>query len=432
MLWPEVDRPGPVPNRKISNWPLQNAYSQIHSGSLLRRCSACFGGPTRCWTPRSGPSCPKPLFHCYNGFQQLLKMPNLVKESGVAAEAASRLAASLREVPFLSQATIRREGSASDSGVDFILSVRSGSMNRRLVCEVKASGQPRIAREACRTLQEYVRSRNRDYPVFIAPYIAPTAAAVCDEYQVGYMDLAGNCRLAFDQVYIRREGFPNPSVQKRDLRSLYSPKAERVLRVILTAGKRNWRMQELADEAQVSLGQVANVKKILSDREWVESEEAGFRLRSLDAAVVPLITEWTNNYRIERNTGHEYYSLRPIPAIEAELVEASRKFGVKLGFSGFSGAARFAPAVRYQRVTAYVLGAVGTLGDRLDLKPVSTGANVTLAEPYDEGVLYGTREIEGAPVVSPVQLYLDLARTKGRGEEAAAAILEEVIKPTWR
>ena len=35
----------------------------------------------------------------------------------------------------------------------------------------------------------------------------------------------------------------------------------------------------------------------------------------------------------------------------------------------------------------------------------------------DEGVLYGTREIEGAPVVSPVQLYLDLSRTKGRGEE---------------
>lgn len=432
MLWPEVDRTGPVPNRKISNWPLQNAYSQIHSGSLLRRCSACFGGPTRCWTPRSGPSCPKPFFHCYNGFQQLLKMPDLVKESGVAAEAASRLAASLREVPFLSQATIRREGSTSDSGVDFILSVRSGSVTRRLVCEVKSSGQPRIARETCRSLQEYVRSRNRDYPVFIAPYIGATAAAICDQYQVGYLDLAGNCRLAFDQVYIRREGFPNPSVQKRDLRSLYSPKAERVLRVLLTAGKRSWRMQEVADAAQVSLGQVANVKKILSDREWIESEEAGFYLRSLDAAVVPLITEWAKNYRIERNTTREYYSLQPIPTLEAELAGVRRQIGVTLAFSGFSGAVRLAPAVRYQRVTAYVLGQIPALVDRLGLKPVTTGANVTLLEPYDEGVFYGTRDIEGAPVVSPVQLYLDLARTKGRGEEAASAILEEVIKPTWR
>jgi len=71
------------------------------------------------------------------------------------------------------------------------------------------------------------------------------------------------------------------------------------------------------------------------------------------------------------------------------------------------------------------------LVDRLRLKPVSSGANVTLIEPYDEGVLYGATEVERAPVVSPVQLYLDLAQTKGRGE-AASAILEEAIKPVWR
>ena len=82
----------------------------------------------------------------------------------------------------------------------------------------------------------------------------------------------------------------------------------------------------------------------------------------------------------------------------------------------------------YQRVTAYVLGDVPALVDRLRLKPVSSGANVTLIEPYDEGVLYGATEVERAPVVSPVQLYLDLAQTKGRGEEAASAILEEAIK----
>jgi hypothetical protein len=359
-------------------------------------------------------------------------MSNTVKGRTIAPEAADRLEAALREVPFLSQATIRRERSRGDSGVDLILTVRSPQVNRRLICEVKSSGQPRIAREACRSLHEYVRSDNRAYPIFIAPYIAPTAAAICDQYEVGYFDLAGNCRLAFDQVYIRRERFPNPSVKKRDLRSLYSPKAERVLRVLLTAGKQSWRMQDLADEAQVSLGQVANVKKLLSDREWIESEEAGFRLRSLDAAVVPMITEWAKTYRIERSTTGEYYSLQPIPVMESELVEAGRQVSAQVAFSGFSGAVRFAPAVRYQRVTAYVLGSVPALADRMGLKPVSSGANVSLLEPYDEGVLYGIREVEGAPVVSPVQLYLDLAQIKGRGEEAASAVLEEVITPKWR
>ncbi len=268
--------------------------------------------------------------------------------------------------------------------------------------------------------------------MFVAPYISPTAAAICDQYQVGYFDLAGNCRLAFDQVYIRREGFPNPSVQKRDLRSLYSPKAERILRVLLTAGKRSWRMQDVADEARVSLGQVANVKKLLAYREWIESEAGGFRLRTLDEAVLPMLTAWAGNYRSERSNARDYYSLKPIPQTEAALAEASRRIKTQLAFSGFSGAARFAPTVRYQRVTAYLLGDIPKVADRLGLKPVSSGANVTLLEPYDEGVLYGAREIERAPVVSPIQLYLDLMQTKGRGDEAASAILEEVIKPTWR
>jgi hypothetical protein len=359
-------------------------------------------------------------------------MPPLVKERGLEREAAGRIVAALQEIPFLATATIRSESVRSDSGIDFVVIVRSRTIDRRLVCEVKSSGQPRWARQACLVLQDYARSDTRAYPVFVAPYITPAAAAVCDRYQVGYFDLAGNCRIAFDQVYIRREGFPNPAIRKRDLRSLYSPKAERVLRVLLTAGKRTWRMQELADESKVSLGQVANVKKLLADREWIEKEVDGLRLRSLDEAVLPMLTEWAANYRIERSTAGEYYSLDPIPQTEAELVSASRQLKVQLAFSGFSGAVRFAPTVRYQRITAYVLGDVSALVDRLRLKRVSSGANVTVIEPYDEGVLYGATKVERAPVVSPVQLYLDLTQAKGRGEEAALAILEEVIKPVWR
>ena len=68
---------------------------------------------------------------------------------------------------------------------------------------------------------------------------------------------------------------------------------------------------------------------------------------------------------------------------------------------------------------------------RSELKEVGSGANVTLLTPYDEGVYYGVSTREGSRIVSPVQLYLDLIGFKGRGEEAANAILEEVIKPLW-
>jgi hypothetical protein len=369
-------------------------------------------------------------------------LPTL-KEESIEQDAAEQLTAALREIPFLSKAAIRRASTRGDSRIDFILAIRSAAgrsaagrsaairsaaKDRRLVCRAESSGQPRIAREACLELVDYARSDKRAYPVFIAPYVSPEAAAICDDYQAGYFDFAGNCRLAFDRVYIRREGFPNPSAQKRDLRSLYSPKAERVLRVLLAAGRRTWRMQELADEAEVSLGQAANVKKQLLNREWVETDAAGLRLRSFDDAVLPLLTEWAGNYRMERSAASEYYSLKPIPQIEAELANAK----VHLSFTGFSGAARFAPAVRYQRATAYLLGDRSALAKRLALKPVPSGGNVTLIGPYDAGVFYGTRKVEGAPVVSAVQLFLDLRQMKGRGEEAASAILEGTIRPQWR
>jgi hypothetical protein len=46
-------------------------------------------------------------------------------------------------------------------------------------------------------------------------------------------------------------------------------------------------------------------------------------------------------------------------------------------------------------------------------------------------VFFAAEEIDKITIVSPVQLYLDLNNYPGRGKEAADAILDEVIRPTW-
>ena len=50
---------------------------------------------------------------------------------------------------------------------------------------------------------------------------------------------------------------------------------------------------------------------------------------------------------------------------------------------------------------------------------------------YDAGIFFATTEFDGVRTVCPIQAYLDLVTFKGRGEEAAAAILKEVIEPQW-
>jgi hypothetical protein len=332
----------------------------------------------------------------------------------------------LQEVPFV-KVEVMRESKRLATGPDLLFQVRTRASKRTLMVDVKSVGQPRVVREATNQLARFKEQLPDAYGVVMAPYISPEAAAICRKEGLGFADLAGNCVLAFDQVFISKEGKENPFTRKRDLRSLFSPKAERVLRVLLTTPGRWWKGQSLAQEADVSLGQGFNVKKLLADREWVQAGDEGFRL----TAPAELLAEWEGNYDFRRSTVREFYTLRPIADVERLLAETCEKEKSAYALAGFSSAARYAPMVRYQRAMAYVAGNLDLVADRLELKPVTSGANVNLIIPYDEGVLYGAATKGGAFVTSPVQTYLDLRQIKGRGEEAADFLKQQIIETTW-
>jgi hypothetical protein len=254
--------------------------------------------------------------------------------------------------------------------------------------------------------------------------ISPRGAEICRENGIGYVDLAGNSYLSFDSFFIEKEGKPNPCTRETHLRSLFSPKSERILRVLLNAGSKPWKVADMAEEAGVSLGLVSNVKKLLEDQEWLGD---GLTLTAPDA----LLEAWTQNYTFTRNEVFSLYSLNEIPEIEARLDAHCRANGLPFGFTGFSGAARYAPAVRYRQVMAFVDADPEALSAELDLKPVDSGANVLILAPYDAGVLYSATDVDGTRVVSPIQVYLDLVNYRGRGEEAAEAVYAQVIRKRW-
>lgn len=341
-------------------------------------------------------------------------------------EAENALKQCLDKVPFVQVGDIQKEPEG-DAQIDLTLKLTASGMKQVLGVEVKRNGQPKTAREAINSLLRWLSLNAGAYGIFMAPYISSQTAEICRREGVGYCDFAGNCRLTFGGVYIEQSGNPNPLSEKRDLRSLYSPKAARILRVILNNPRKNWKMQDLAREAEVSLGQAANVKKLLDSRELIEKTEEGFTLRE----PFSLLSEWSRNYVYRKNRTRDFYSLKSIAEIEAKIAEVCERNKITYALTGFSGAARFTSAVRYQRVMAFVDAEEDQLLKLFEFKEVSSGANVTLLMPYDAGVYYGVTAKQGSRVVSPVQLYLDLIGFKGRGEEAANALLEEVIKPLW-
>ncbi len=351
-----------------------------------------------------------------------------MKIDNVEQKSRQALLACFQEITFLEPP--QEVTSLEDNGVDFVFRIvnRKEKTPYLLAAEVKDSGQPRFIQQGVNQLKLYQHENEEiTYSVLLAPYISERSARICKDNGVGYVDLAGNCYLSFSSVLINKKGNPNPYSQDRELKSIFYPKSERILRVLLNAGPREWLTEELAEEAEVSLGQVSNVRKYLDNQGWLDKETNRLRL----GKPLELLNVWARNYSFRKNELLEYYSLGSPAETEQRLTETGRALGLTLSFTGFSGGSRYASMVRYQRVMAYLEDGFERLESAADLKPVSSGANVLLLKPYDRGVFYQSRPIDELPVVSPIQAYLDLASYRGRGKEAAQALLDQEIRKLW-
>jgi hypothetical protein len=300
-----------------------------------------------------------------------------------------------------------------------------------IVLEVKSAGQPQYARMAAYQLQSIRSNRGNVYGVFGAPFVSEESRRICQEAGIGYLDLAGNCLLRFDNVYISVEGKPNPYPSTRPLKSIFATKSTRALRVLLCNPKRDWFVKDLAKEANISLGQASNLKKRLLEFEFIKEidNEKAVKFRVSNPEV--LLNRWAEYYSYRANRTRNYYSLDDVKAIEKKLSDYCETKKIRYAYTLTSGASLVAPFLRYKRVFIYLSNSIEKVALALGWKEVPSGPNITILEPYDEGVFYGLQEINGMKVVSDAQLYLDLKGYKERGEEAAQFLLENRLRKQW-
>jgi hypothetical protein len=316
---------------------------------------------------------------------------------------------------------------------DLIVELETKNKKRyQLIVEVKSTGQPRLARMAINQLQAMIENRPNAYGIIAAPYISEESKQICKESNMGYIDMAGNCFLRFDEIYINIEGKTNPYPYTWSLKTLFSPISSRALRVLFSDVKKYWSTTDLSNEAKMSLGLVTKVKQFLLENELAqeirEVKSRKFRLTDPEQ----LLNKWSIEYNYQQNILYEYYSMDDIKVFERKMPEILIDANIEFAFSLTSGASLVAPNLRYRRVFVYIdKDKINEAANLLKLKHVSSGANIILMAPYDSGVFYGLQDIAGAKVVSDIQLYLDLRNYKERGEEAAQFILQERIRNRW-
>jgi hypothetical protein len=340
----------------------------------------------------------------------------------------------LGRVPFLKVKSFKREAGALGSRSDWLVEVQASDRPWVLVVEGKQHGQPREIRNGLLQLQHFLNQvpGKPRYGIIVAPFISAESARLCIEAKAGYADLAGNARLSFDQVFIERHVAGNPFRVKRHLRSLFTAKASRVLRVLLTRPVRAWKVTQLQKAAGVSLGQVSNVRKLLLDREWAVVSDEGLCLSKPEE----LARAWQSSYEPRPRNRETTYTLLHGEALDnairSALAEAGK--GEHAVLASYSAARWFAPYARQatQFLFADKQGAE-IVKRHLQLQPVSRGENVVLLEPREDDVFSG--RVEAAPGIwcsGLVQTWLDLSVAGERGSEAAEHLLREKLLPAWQ
>ncbi len=297
-----------------------------------------------------------------------------------------------------------------------------------LIFEIKTIGLPKYVRMAANQLQEIIGGRDKIYGIFGSPYISEESEKICELNNIGYIDLAGNCLLSFNGVYINIKGNPNPYPENRSIKSIFSKKSSRIVRILLDNPGRKWYVKDLSREAEVSIGLVSKVKKRLEEYNYIEkSDIQKFYLSNPES----LLDRWVKNYSYKKNNSVDYYSLDDIDTIENNLANFCDSNDIRYALTLTSGASRIAPFLRYNKVFAYAEDSIESIANNLRWKKVSTGANISILSPYDSGIFYGLQDFNGLKVVSNIQLYLDLKDYKQRGEEAAEFLKEKRLETKW-
>ena len=306
---------------------------------------------------------------------------------------------------------------------DLVSRFQLAGQEHTIVVEVSSLGQPRQIRASVTRLNEIRRELPGAHPVAAAAYIGPQSARILKNNGLGYVDLSGNCYLAFGNVLIEKEGKRNVRPSTRPLRSLFAPRATRVVRVLLIEPARTWRLEELGKAAGVSLGHSYNVVKRLEELAWAERDgEQRIHL----SKPADLLEAWCESYTYRANGITSY--LAPERVTRKFMGEIARAAGRHYAFTLNAGAALLVPSLRLPTVHCYLEGDPAPVAQALGLRP-ATEADGTLhiLQPYDPGVLHGAYEKGGLKVVCLPQLYADLIHYERRGPEQAEHVRREAM-----
>jgi hypothetical protein len=203
------------------------------------------------------------------------------------------------------------------------------------------------------------------------------------------------------------------------------------VQALLLEPDRAWQVQDLAEEAHISVGMAHRVLARLEVEGLAAAEGGGpKRVRHVvdRTALLDLWTEENRDRSVERVRA---YRLAREPR---ELVDAVsgglEAAGIEHAVTGAAAAARLAPFVTAVPVAEIWLSAIASLEDvaaATDSEVADTGHNLVFAQTRGDEPLAFRRTVDRISMVNLFRLFYDLRRDPRRGREQADALRRDVI-----
>lgn len=346
-----------------------------------------------------------------------------MQESAVALEreAVRRVPAILADL--LHEPVGRFDAAAGvDDGVDFRVGDEGG---HTWVFQVKSSSGPAVVARAAEQLPHMTVADA--IPVLVVPYMSSAGAKAAADRNLNWLDLSGNAHIRAENLYLSRTGRPDAYKSRGRPASPFAPKSARVTRTLLIAPQRWWRQKDLAESTHLDDGRVSRIVRRLDADRLLERD--GTLLRPRDPAL--LLDAWADDYRFDRHDMVLGHASGGSIELARDLSTRLTDLAIDHALTGLPAAWLLDGYAGFRLTTIYVQGDPRDAADQLELRREARGANVQLIGPEDEGLFAGRQTLDELPVVSPVQIYLDLLHLPERAREAAEHLRAEgLLWPT--
>ena len=221
--------------------------------------------------------------------------------------------------------------------------------------------------------------------------------------------------------------------KKTKMKNIFADKATLIARRMLHNPDKKWVVRDFTGPQGVSLGMAQEVLETMAQLGYVERIKKGPHSYAILTNRESLIEDWVKEYSFDLNEIDTYYTS------DKDILKKMRAYLICDGyaFTLHTGANLITSYVKTEHIYLYLdrerwNKGILKIREGLELKELVRGGNIHIIRPfYKNSIFFNLQRIKGYPVVSNLQLYLDLYNFQPRGRDHAEhlkKVLEEKEK----